>query len=189
MRVAFLSLLMASALMMAQDPASTDPKQRVKAARALAKEGSSGVEKLKPLLSDAEVSVRRAAVDSLVVIGGPPSLVPLTYSLGDGDGEVQRMAANGLVNFYLPGYYQSGWRGKWKRSTDSVLDRFRGPDDPIVPVFVEPRPEIIAALGKVVAESASMDARATAARAIGILRGRAATEQLLTALATKNTAV
>ena len=44
-------------------------------------------------------------------------------------------------------------------------------------------------LAKVVAESPSMDARAASARALGVLRGKAATEQLMTALATKNTAV
>ena len=189
MRLAFLSLLMASTLVWSQDPKSADPKQRVKAAKAMGKDGAPGIEKLKPFLSDVDASVRRAAVESLVAIGGQATLEPLTYSLTDGDGEVQRMASNGLVNFYLPGYYQSGWRGRFKRGTDSVLDRFRGADEPVTPFYVEARPEIIAALGKVTAESASMDGRAAAARALGVLRGKAASEQLLAALATKNTAV
>lgn len=189
MRVAFLFVLMASLLTAAQDPSSSDPKQRVKAAKALSKEGSAGVEKLKPLLSDAEVSVRRAAVDSLVAIGGQATLEPLTYSLTDGDGDVQRMAANGLVNFYLPGYYQTGWRARLKRGAEGIMDRFRSADDPIVPAYVTARPEIVAALGKVTAESTSMEARATAARALGVLRARAASDQLLAALATKNTPV
>jgi len=189
MQVAFLSVLMATALLAAQDPASADVKQRMKAARALAKEGSAGVERLRPLLSDADVEVRRAAVESLVVIGGQQTLEPLTYSLSDGDGEVQRLAANGLVNFYLPGYYKSGWRGRLKRGADTVLDRFRGPDEPVAPAYVTARPEIVAALGKVTAESASMDARAATARALGVLRGGEASEQLLAALQTKNTGV
>ena len=189
MRVAFLSMLMAAALMAAQDPAAADAKQRVKAARAFAKEGSAGVERLRPLLSDSDVGVRRVAVESLAAIGGQKTLEPLTYSLTDGDGEVQRMAANGLVNFYVPGYYQSGWRGRMKRGADTVLNRFRGADEPVAPAYVTARPEIVAALGKVTAESASMDARAAAARALGVLRGHQASEQLMAALATKNTAV
>lgn len=190
MRLAILSLLLAAVCVRgAQDPASADPKQRVKAARALSKAGSAGVDKLKPLLSDSEVAVRRAAVESLAAIGGQQTLEPLTYSLGDGDGEVQGLAANGLVNFYLPGYYQSGWRGRLKRGSEGLLDRFRGPDEPVAPVYVTARPEIIAALGKVTAESASMEGRMAAARALGVLRGRAASDQLLAALATKNTGV
>lgn len=190
MRLVFLSVLMATVFVnWAQEPAPADPKQRVKAARAFAKEGSAGVDRLKPLLSDAEVTVRRAAVESLVAIGGQQTLEPLTHSLSDGDGEVQQMAANGLVNFYLPGYYQSGWRGRLKRGSDGLLDRFRGADEPVAPVYVTARPEIIAALGRVTATSASMDGRMASARALGVLRGREASEQLLAALATKNTGV
>ena len=185
MHLAFLSVLMTAALLAAQD----DAKQRLKTARSYAKDGSAGVERLRPLLSDSDVAVRRAAVESLVTIGGQQTLEPLTFSLRDGDGEVQRMAANGLVNFYVPGYHKSGWRGRLKRGADSVLERFRGPDEPVAPAYVTARPEIVAALGKVTAESASMEGRAAAARALGVLRAGAASEQLLAALQTKNTAV
>lgn len=190
MRVALLCVLMTAALM-AQDAPEVegDSKQRVRAARALAKDGIAGVSRLGSFLRDSDVQVRRAAVESLVAIGGQQTLEPLTYSLTDGDGEVQRTAANGLVNFYVPGYYQRGWRGRLKRGTDSMLDRFRGPEDPVVPAHVTARPEIVAALGKVTADSASMEARAAAARALGVLRVQQATDQLLAALATKNTEV
>jgi len=182
MRVVLLSALIAVASMAAQDPASADSKQRVKAARAFAKEGSAGVEKLRPLQSDSDVGVRRAAVESLVAIGGEKSLEPLTFSLADGDGEVQRMAAIGLVNFYLPGYYQTGWRGRLKRGTDSVLERFLGADEPVAPEYVTARPEIVAALGKVTAESPSMEARAASARATRFWpRARAASPLAMTA--------
>ncbi|HEU0121326.1 MAG TPA: HEAT repeat domain-containing protein [Bryobacteraceae bacterium] len=187
MRLALLSVCISAAVLFGQ-PAG-DTKQRLKTARALGKEGSAAVEKLRPYQTDSEVSVRRAAVESLVSVGGQQTLEPLTLSLSDGDGEVQRTAINGIVNFYLPGYYQTGWRGKLKRSTDSVMDRFRDGDDPVVPIHVTARPEIVAALGKVVTESASMDARAAAARALGVLRAKDASGQLLTALQSKNTAV
>ena len=76
MRLAFLSLLMASTLVWSQDPKSADPKQRVKAAKAMGKDGAPGIEKLKPFLSDVDASVRRAAVESLVSIGGQATLEP-----------------------------------------------------------------------------------------------------------------
>jgi HEAT repeat protein len=189
MRLALAVLWMATAVCGAQEAAPGDAKQRAKAARALAKEGAAGVEKLRPLLLDPDVGVRRAAVESLVAIGGQLTLEPLTVSLGDGDGDVQVMAVNGLVNFYLPGYYQNGWKGRLRRGADAVLDRFRGPDEPVTPAYVTARPEIVAGLARVAAEAASMEARAAAARALGVLRAGEASEQLLAALQTKNTAV
>jgi HEAT repeat protein len=177
---------MAAAAWAAQDAGA---KQRMKSARGFVREGAAGVAKLLPLLKDEDVGVRRAAVESLVAIGGQLTLEPLTLSLGDGDGEVQIMAVNGLVNFYLPGYFQSGWKGRLKRGADSVMERFRGADEPVTPAYVTARPEIVAALGTVTAQAASMEARAAAARALGVLRSGEASEQLLAALQTKNTGV
>ena len=48
------------------------------------------------------------------------------------------------------------------------------------------RPDAIAALGKLVRSGASMDARANAARAVGILRGKAAVPDLVDAAHSKN---
>jgi HEAT repeat protein len=186
MRLAIVCALLAAAVAAGQSPAAGDPKQRAKAARALGKGGAAAVEQLKPYQTDPDVNVRREAVEALVSIGGKETLDPLVVSLGDGDGEVQATAAAGLVNFYVPGYYQSGWRGRLK---GGWLDKLRGTDDPVAPSYVVARPEIIAALGKVVAESPSMEGRAAAARALGVLRGRAASEQLLAGLLTKNTPV
>jgi len=189
MRLVYVTGLLAAMALAAQNPTSADPKQRVKAARTFGKAGSAGVEQLRPLLRDADPVVRREATEALVAIGGQLTLDPLTAALADPDGEVQRIAANGLVNFYVPGYYQTGWRGRLKRGTESVFSRFRQADEPVAPVYVTARPEIIAALGKVTAESSSMEARAASARAIGVLRGREASDQLLAALTTKNTDV
>jgi HEAT repeat protein len=188
---ALVVLAAASLLGFAQDPASADPKLREKAAKSLAREGSAAIEKLQPLLSDPVPSVRRAAAESIVSIGGPNILEPLTFSLRDGDPQIQMLAANGLVNFYLPGFYQTGWKARIRRSASDWLEHFTGPDDDteVVPRYVVVRPEIIEALGEVAAASPSMEARATACRALGVLRGRAASEQLLAALATKNTEV
>jgi len=51
------------------------------------------------------------------------------------------------------------------------------------------RPEVIAALGKLVTKGSGTDARANAARAIGILRGRAAIPDLIEALHSKDDSV
>jgi HEAT repeat protein len=51
------------------------------------------------------------------------------------------------------------------------------------------RPEVIAALGKLARGGASMEARANAARALGVLRGQPAVPDLLEAIRTKDTDV
>jgi HEAT repeat protein len=186
MRVLYWCVLIAMLSVAGPGIAAGSSKDRVKEARALAKEGLSGIEKLQPYQNDEDAGVRRAAVESLLAIGGPQTLEPLTLSLGDVDGEVQRLAAIGIVNFYLPGYYQTGWRAKLKRGAESLFEHFIEPEEPVTPAYVRVRPRIVAALGKVVAESPSMSARAEAARALGILRGKEASDQLLAALATKN---
>ena len=53
--------------------------------------------------------------------------------------------------------------------------------------YVQVRPEVIAALGRMRSGGSSLDARANAARAIGILRGRQAIPDLEEALRSKDT--
>ena len=53
--------------------------------------------------------------------------------------------------------------------------------------YVTVRPDVIAALGKLVRGGGSMEARANAARAVGILRGKAAVPDLVEALRTPRT--
>jgi HEAT repeat protein len=132
------------------------------------------------------VEVRRAAVESLAAIGGQQTLEPLTKALRDTDAEVQRTAILGLVNFYLPGYYQSGWRNRVKRMTLQIADRYSDKDEPVVPAYVKARPEIVTGIGAIAAASPVTETRTAAIRAIGALRGREASEQILSALATKN---
>jgi HEAT repeat protein len=56
----------------------------------------------------------------------------------------------------------------------------------MIDAFIEVRPEAIAAIGRIARGGSSLDARANAARAIGILRGRAAIPDLVEALHSKN---
>jgi HEAT repeat protein len=56
----------------------------------------------------------------------------------------------------------------------------------VIDPFIQVRPEVIEALGALARRGATMESRANAARALGILRGRAALEDLYQALRSKN---
>ena len=173
----------------AADPKSTDLKDRLKAAKELSKQGSTGLTTLSTMIFDPEVAVRAEAVKSIVAIGTQHSLDPLLRSIEDGDPEIQIRAIDGLVNFYLPGYVQTGIAATLKRTGDKVMGKFTDKNDQVIPPYITPRPEVVTALAKQIAESKNMTVRATAARAAGILRGKAAIDPLIAALRSKDDAV
>ncbi len=162
----------------------SDSKQRAKAVRDYAKQGGSDtIATLRKFLTDPDIGVRQEAVKGIVQIGTQYSLDPLVQALHDDDPDIQIRATNGLVNFYLPGYVQTGITATLKRAGGSIVSRFAGSgDDAIIPAYVEVRPDVIRGLGELVAGGASMDSRSNAARAVGILRGRAEVPQLVQAL-------
>ncbi|MCA2965135.1 MAG: HEAT repeat domain-containing protein [Acidobacteriaceae bacterium] len=182
MRFAILVLL-CSALLPAQ---TSTPKERQKYVKSLSREGQAGIAKLLPYAQDPDVEVRREVVRTTVAIGGAASLAPLTAALADTDEEVVVRAADGLVNFYLPGYWEQGWGGSLKRAGNKLVSRWTDKNDQVVPAHVEARPEVVAALGKVVSGSGPLPARANAARAVGVLRGRGAIDDLIAGLASKD---
>ena len=185
MRFAILALL-CPALLLAQD---STPKERQKYVKSLANEGAAGIPKLLPYAQDPDIAVRRDVIRTMVAIGGPASLEPLTQALADSDEEILIRATDGVVNFYLPGYWERGLSGSLKRAGSRLVSRWTDTNDQVVPAHVEVRPEIIAALGKLVSGSGPLPARANAARAIGVLRGRAAIEDLVAGLASKDSQV
>ena len=89
------------------------------------------------------------------------------------------------MNFYVPGYVVTGVA----RFGSAVRGRFDRENRDIVDSWVTVRPEVIAAIGKLARGGASLDSRANAARAVGILRGKAAVPDLLESLQTKETNV
>jgi HEAT repeat protein len=186
MRFATLALL-CPALLLAQasTPAST-PKERQNYVKSLSKEGQAGIPKLLPYAQDPDIDVRREVIRTMVTIGGPASLEPLTQALADTDEEILIRATDGLVNFYLPGYWERGLSGSMKRAGSKLMSRWTDTNDQVVPPHVEPRAEIVAALGKVVSGNGPLPARANAARAVGVLRGRAAIDDLVAGLASKD---
>lgn len=170
-------------LVQAQD---ADPKQRTRTVRDLGKQGEDSIPKIAPFLSDTDVGVRVEAVKALVEIGGPKTLDALVRLTADNDAEVQIRATDGLVNVYLPGYVKTGLSGTLSRAGASVKGKFTDTNDQVIDPFVQVRPEVIVALGKLARGGASLDARANAARALGVLRGRAAIPDLIEALRSKD---
>ena len=181
-------LVLISAVALAQGP-SLDTKQRVKAVHDLAKGGPDSVPRIAPYVSDPDLTVRVEAVKALMDIGGPKTVDPLLVAAKDSDPEIQIRTTDGLVNVYLPGYSKSGMSGTIQRVGTSIKAKFSDTNDKIIDAYVQPRPDVIAALGRLAKSGASLEARGNAARAVGILRGRAAIPDLIEALHSKDDAV
>ena len=168
-----------------QETAAPDAKERLKAARSLRDGGTEAIQSLAPYLKDADVDVRREAVRSLVAIGTQYSLDPLIAATRDNDPEVQMRATDGIVNFYLPGYVPTGLA----KYTSAVRGRFDRENRGVIDPWINVRPEVGEALAKLVRGGGSMESRANAARAVGILRSKSAIPELLQAMQTKDTTV
>jgi HEAT repeat protein len=182
-RILALSLLVGSlAILTAQG----DPRERIHTARELAKQGSQAIPKLQPMLSDPDLDVRIEAVKAIVEIGTQASLDPLIQATRDNDPEIQIRATDGLVNFYLPGYVRTGLSASLRRIGAAIKAKFTETNDQVIDPYVQARPEVIEALGKLARGGSSMESRANAARAIGVLRGRAALPDLYEALRSKD---
>jgi len=166
-----------------------DTKQRAKAVHDLGKQGQDAIPKIAPYVSDPDLSVRIEAVKALVDIGGPRTVDPLVKAAGDNDPEIQIRATDGLVNVYLPGYAKSGMSGTIQRVGTSIRGKFTDTNDKVIDAYVEVRPDVVTALGKLARGGATVEARANAARAVGVLRGRAAIPDLVEALHSKDDSV
>jgi len=118
-------------------------------------------------------------------VGTPGSLALLIQATADNDPEVQIRATDGLVNFYLPGYVQRGLSASLKRVGTSIKGKFTDTNDQVIDAFVIPRPDVIQALSALVRGGASMETRANAARALGILRAKTAVPDLVAHCARK----
>jgi HEAT repeat protein len=163
-----------------------DARQRARAVRDMAKQGEEGVATIAGYLKDLDVDVRLEAVKALDDIGGPKTVDPLVLALRDNDPEIQIRATDGLVNAFLPGYIKTGISGTLKRVGGSVKAKFTDTNDQIIDAFVEVPPDVIQGLGRLARSGVSLESRANAARAVGILRGRAAIPDLIDALSSKD---
>ena len=182
-RVGALCMVVAVALL------AQDAGERRKSVRALERQGAQAIPRLAPMVSDPDLGVRIETVKALVEIGTQYSLDPLIQATRDNDPEIQIRATDGLVNFYLPGYVRSGMTASLRRAGDKVVSRLTDTSDQVIDAFIEVRPEVAQALGRLVRGGSSMESRANAARAAGILRAKAAVPDLLESVRTKDTQV
>jgi len=167
-------------------PLLAQQEVRTKDVREIAKSGSSAIPKLQEFLHNPSTEVRMEAVRQIVEIGPPRSLEPLIEATRDNDPEVQILATDGLVNFYLPGYVKTGLSASLRRVGTGIKGRFTDTNDQVIDPYITVRADVIAALGKLVRNGGSMDARANAARATGILRGAGALPDLVDATHSKD---
>jgi HEAT repeat protein len=169
--------------------AAAQQATRPKDVRELAKGGQAAIPKLQELLKSPETEIRLEAVKQIVDIGSQHSLDPLVLATRDNDPEIQIRATDGLVNFYLPGYVKHGLSASVQHFGTTLKGHFTDTNDQVIDSYIKVRPDVIEALGKLARGGSRMDARANAARAVGILRGRTAVPDLVAALRSKDTDV
>ena len=171
--------------------AQTDnSKQAIRTLKDIGKRGNSAhIRSVEPYLRDQNVEVRREAVIALTRIGGLESLGHLATATTDGDEEVQIRATDGIVNFYLPGYVEFGLGASLKRAGGALKGKFTETNDQVIPSYIEVKPEVAQALGALAKNGASVQSKANAARALGILRARPAVPDLLEAIQTKKSEI
>jgi HEAT repeat protein len=183
--VKLFNLLLVSAFL-AYPQSLPDTRQRIRTVKDLAKQGQDGIAGIAPYIKDFDLDVRLEAVKALDDIGGPKTIDALVQATHDNDPEMQIRATDGLVNVYLPGYLKTGITGSLKRAGTTVRAKFSDSNDQVVDAFVEARTDVVQALGRLAKGGASMESRANAARAVGVLRGRAAIPDLVDALYSKD---
>ena len=188
--IALLSTFLFSVAASAQlrDLSHKNPKKRMRAAdRAAWLKEPAHIAPLEKLLTDPVADVRARAVAAIVSIGTQHSLAPLISATRDSIPAIQIMAVDGLVNFYLPGYVKRGVGASLKKFGAGVKNRFARPADVIIDPYLTVSPYVIAVLGRLISGGVTIESRANAARAAGILRAKQALPQLVEALRSKDT--
>jgi HEAT repeat protein len=164
------------------------PKRRARAAKRLGNTGEPRfIPELAKLLKDPVLDVRLEAVAAITQIGRQESLEPLMAATRDASPEMQAAAVDGLVNFYHYGYVRTGWLNSVKDFGRNLKSRFSRPEPVVIDPYVQVNSDVVSAIGRIVVGGSSMESRANAARAAGILRGKEAVPQLQEALLSKNT--
>lgn len=170
-----------------------DPKPRVRerAVRSIGEsdEGFRHLDRLAPFLKDGSEAVRAAVVVALIKIRTVEAQQVLVQATADESPRIQSLAVDGLVDFYSPGYVKIGTLTSISTFGATLRARFSKPSPLTVSSYVNVNPDAVAALGAVVRESASDMARANAARAIGVLLGHDALDDLLVGVRSRNSMI
>ena len=168
-----------------QDP---NPKEREKAARQLGQEDDpANVVILAKAIQDKDEKVRMAVVKSLIHLGSPASLEPLARSVQDGIPEIRWLSIDGIVNFYMPGFIDSGFGSYFRSIGSKVGSLFSDVDTVVVTEDVKVDPAAIHALVLSMNGAPDTTTRTRATRALGILRAKEAIPDLLQAAFSNNT--
>ncbi|MDP2734973.1 MAG: HEAT repeat domain-containing protein, partial [bacterium] len=167
-----------------QDP---DPKFREIAARQLGDLGNPAyVSALAAVVQDQDEKVRMAVVRALVRLGSPASLPPLGLAVRDGIPEIRYLAIDGLVNFYIPGYVDTGFGGFFRSVSKRVEGLFSDVDTLVVDPDVKLDGEVVRTLRQTLTGAPDMNTRSRAARALGIFRAQEALDDLVQAAFSDN---
>lgn len=167
-----------------QDP---DPKVREKAAKELGQEdNAANVPILATAVQDKDEKVRMTVVKSLIRLGTPASLAPLSKAVQDGIPEIRSLAIDGLVNFYLPGFIDTGFGGFFRNIGSKVGSLFSDVDTAVIAADVKPDPDVVHKLAVTINGAPDTNTRVRAARAVGILRAQDAVPDLLKAAFSNN---
>jgi HEAT repeat protein len=173
--------------LLAQDASGQTRKEKISSIRDWGKRDSQAIPLIAKYLKDPDTDVREEAVKAIIKIGTQYSLDPLIEATHDNDASIQSQAVDGLVNFYLPGYVTTGGLSHtFTRVGRRIKSALSSRNDQTVDPGVLVRPDVIEAIGGVITGGAGFEARADAARAAGVLRGRAALPALEKALKSKN---
>lgn len=182
-----LAILLGAGPVCAQNPAPrSDPKDRIRYIREQGKRGEDGIASIVPYMRDVELEVRLEVVKQLIAIAGPKTAGPLVQMARDNDPEIQIRATDGLVNIYLPGYIKTGISASLSRAGKLLRARFSGRNDQVIDGYVNVPPEVIEAVAQLASGGTSLESRANACRALGVLRARAARPELERALTSKD---
>ena len=170
---------------------SGDPAERLRAVRALRESGDAPnqLNRLAGLISDPSDDVREAVISTLIRVGGRETHPMLIEATKDPLPALQAVAVEALVNTYLPGYVRTGRLSGVRSLASSVKGRLTNPTPTVLPTYVQVDADVPRAIGAVLQEGRNADARATAARALGVLRAGAERDALLSGVRSRDAAV
>ncbi len=173
--------------LLAQTDEHYTTNERILHIRDLGKRNASVLPTLAGYLSDPNSDIRIEAVKAIVRIDTAASVDPLVTAARDKEPEVEIRATDGIVNAYVPGYVaRAGLTGSITRGVRQMKSFFSTRNDQVIKPGVTVRPDVQQALADLVAKGTSVDARANAARAAGILRDQPAVPSLSDALRSRD---
>ncbi len=168
-----------------QDP---DPRVRESAVKEIGEQGNpASVATLAPHVQDPEERVRVAVVRALIRLGSPASLAPLALALSDGIPEIRYLAIDGIINFYLPGYVDTGFGGFFRSVSRRVENIFSDVDTVVADPDINVDPEVLRTFRQSITGAPDTETRIRVARALGILRVQEAVPDLVEACFSEHT--